>query len=149
MKLTDEEKRELIEFKDDDTPAIRGLKAELQLVMDMTPEEKRIHYQEQRVTEAENWLQWMIDSMYKDDEFIAMATKRAKDMMNNIRDFGAEESWLTQAELWTEIAQGTKANKYTLKDIRKQREKIWQEKRKLKTMQQNAESSQSSSHSRT
>lgn len=149
--MTERQERDLsfLEIKPDDDAHIRAMKSELQFVMAMEPGERKLFYQEQRVDEEERYLHWMIQSNKTDDEFIATATSKAKALMQNIQMYGHEDSWLEQAELWTEIAHGTKANKFTLKDIRKQRERIWEQKRKLKTMQQNAEQSQSSSNSKT
>ena len=120
------EKRKFLEIKEDDSPDIAAMKSELLLAMDMKPHEKAIFLQDKRVAEANGHLRWMIDCNKRDDEFIAYAIAKAKKLMQDLKDYGHDPAWLAAAETWTDIAQGTKANKFTLSDIRKQRERIWQ-----------------------
>ena len=143
---SEQEKRDFLQIKEDDEPHIRSMKAELLMLMDMTPQEKQLHYAQQAVTQEEHQLQRMIDQNKRDDEFIRHATLQARRCMIDYNALNDDES-LAQAELWAEIAKGTKANKYTLADIRKQRERIWQKKNKLRTVQQSEEPSTSSNNS--
>jgi hypothetical protein len=137
-----------LEFKDDDSPSLRDMKSYWQMVMDMPEPERKVFLQAERVKQEEHYLQWMIESNKVDDSWVSMALHRSKQAVADYELY-KDEAVLETAELWVQIAQDTKEHKFTLTDIRKQRELIWQEKRKLKTMQQNAEQSPSSSHSKT
>lgn len=128
---SEEEKREFLQIKEDDDAHIRAMKSELLLVMDMSKEDRAIYWQEDRVREEEHRLQWMIDQNKSDDEFIAWCVAKAKQYVNDYETFGEEEKWIKPAEEYTELAKAYKQNKYSIAEIRKQRERIQWEKRKL------------------
>jgi hypothetical protein len=121
----------ILEYKDSDTPELRSLKSYWQMVMDMPVDERRIFLQEERVKEEEAHLQWMINSNHSDDEFIAMAVQKSKTALIDYEMFKTDVT-LEIAELWAEIARGTKLNRFTIADIRKQRERVQWEKKKLR-----------------
>ena len=139
MKLTDDERNKLLEIQPEDSDDIKGLKTYMQMVYDLTPEERVIFYQEERVTQEEHRLQYMIEENQRDEAFAQRFIRDAELYMDNYTTLGepgeeTSEGWLQTAELCAEIAKGTRANRYTMGDIRKQREKVQWERRKLNKM---------------
>lgn len=123
-----------LKFKDDDSPELRGMKSYWQMVMDMPEPERKVFLQEERVKDEQRHLEWMIECNKTDDQFIELCKHKAR---SAVLDYNMlkEESSLEVAELWMETANNTKEGKHTLQDIRKQRERVQWERRKLKTMQ--------------
>lgn len=120
-------------IKDDDSESIRAMKSYWQMVMAMPEPERRYFLQEERVKEEERYLQWMIDCNKDDDADVVEFTHRARAAVIDY-EMLHDESVLDIAEAWTTLAQSTKANKFTIKDIRKQRERVQWEKKKLSQM---------------
>lgn len=96
-------------------------------------------------TEEENWLQFMIDCNQRDDQFIAEFKAKAKDGLWWFNQDG-DESHLKRAEVYTEFAQNLKDGKYTIAEIRKQRENVQWAKKQIR-VEPSEEQSRSSSHS--
>lgn len=142
----DEEKRKFLEISEDDDESIRSMKTELLLVMDMTPEEKAIFFQEQRVADEEHRLQYILDDMQRDDNFIHYCTKKAKEYLEHYEE-SSDDKYLETAEQWAELAKLSKQHRQSVSDIRKQREVIQWQRKKLNQMivSQSSEQSQSSS----
>jgi hypothetical protein len=133
-------------IKDDDSESIKAMKSYWQMVMAMPLPERRYFLQEERVKEEERYLQWMIDCNHNDDVDVEEFTHRARSAVVDY-EMLHDEKVLDIAEAWTTLAQSTKANKFTIKDIRKQRERVQWEKKKLSQMTKpSTEQSQSSSH---
>ena len=120
-----------LEHKDSDSPAMRSLKSYWQVVMDMPEPERKVFLQEERIKQEESYLQEMINQNYSDDDFITMAIHKTKSALIDY-DIFKDTTLLEAAELWAAIAQSTKAKRFTIADIRKQRERIQWEKKKLK-----------------
>lgn len=109
----------------------------------------RLAYFEYRLEEEQRWLEFMIDSNRRDDETAAMCVQEARDAVWLYQQ-DSDESHLVTAEAFEELARNLKENKYTIGDIRKQREKIQCQKKELTSEQerkQPIEPSKSSTHS--
>ena len=130
---TEDEKRKFLEIKDDDDEHIKSMKTELLMVMDMSPEEKAIFYQEKRVAEEEHRLQYILDDMQHDDNFIRYCSQKAK-MYVEFYEETSEDNYLETAEQWADTAKLSKQHRYNISDIRKQREVIQWQKKKLNQM---------------
>lgn len=127
-----------LEFKPDDSEGMRATKSFWQMAMALPEDERKVFLQEERVREEERYLAWMLEQIKVDDEFYAKAIHSAKGYVqdyNMYKDMPDAEQLLKNAELWHEVAVGTKENRFTIKDIRKQREKVQWEKKKLTQLQ--------------
>ena len=122
-----------LEIKEGDSESIKGMKTYWQMVMALPEPERRYFLQEERVKEEERYLQWMINCNRDDDDSVVEFTHRARSAVLDY-EMLHDESLLAIAEAWTSLAQSTKANKFTIKDIRKQRERVQWEKKKLNQM---------------
>ena len=99
----------------------------------MTEEDRAYFLQEEMVHAEERSLQWMVDQNKADDELIKLCTSKTQQAMKDYELFGSQDA-LDEAEDWLLIAKDTKEHRLTIGDIRKQRERIWQEKKKLQQM---------------
>ena len=122
-----------LQIKEGDSESIKGMKTYWQMVMALPEPERRYFLQEERVKEEERYLQWMINCNRDDDDSVVEFTHRARSAVLDY-EMLHDESVLDIAEAWTTLAQSTKANKFTIKDIRKQRERVQWEKKKLNQM---------------
>lgn len=71
----------------------------------------------------EDWLRYMIDQVARDDDSIAECLQKAQDCIWWYEQDG-DESHLSKAEAYTTLAKSFKDNKYTIKQIREQRERV-------------------------
>lgn len=127
-----------LEIKPDDTDFVRSQKTYWPVVMDMPEDERKVFLQEERVKEEQRHLDWMIEQQQVDDEFYRTAIRNAKGNVqdyNMYKDMPDADKLLHNAKLWHEIAISTKENRYTIQDIRKQRERVQWEKKKLTQLQ--------------
>lgn len=115
----------------------------MEILMALPKGERQYFIQKQRVTDAENYLEWMINQRQQDADFVKQAVQKAQQALNNYELYNDITS-LQHAELWSEIAQGTTNNMFTIANIRKQRERVQWEKRQLNQMRKpNSEHGQS------
>lgn len=105
----------------------------MEILMALPKGERQYFIQQERVTEAENYLEWMINQRQQDADFVKQAVQKAQQAVNNYELYN-DITALQHAELWSEIAQGTTNNMFTIANVRKQRERVQWEKRKLKQM---------------
>lgn len=120
-------------IKDEDSEQVRAMKSYWQMVMAMPADDRQYFLQEEKVKEEETYLQWMISCNRRDDNAMTEFTHRARSAVSDYEMLN-EESLLDKAEAWTTLVSSTKANKFTIKDIRKQRERVQWQKKKLKQM---------------
>lgn len=109
------------------------LKNAMEILMALPKGERQYFIQQERVTEAENYLEWMINQRQQDADFVKQAVQKAQQSLNNYELYN-DITALQHAELWADIAQGTTNNMFTIANIRKQRERVQWEKTKLKQM---------------
>ena len=122
-----------LEFADTDTDEMRAEKAHWQLVMDMPEDERAYFLQEERVTEEQQTLAQMVHSNKECDEMVAWYRQAAAKRLWAYSQYGGDDN-LEAAELYTAAAKNIRRDKYTIAAIRKQRERIWQERKKLRAM---------------
>ena len=96
--------------------------AYLQLLLDMPEEERRLYLLEELANDAEQYLKQMVNSNYDDDDLVQQFVQSALSVLDDNQEL---------AELYTKAAQLTKSSRFTIADIRKQREKIQWQKRQL------------------
>ena len=119
-----------LNIKPEDSEHIKSLKSHWSMVMGKPLDERLRFLQEERIGEEEQYLEWMIDSNKGDDEAIVALTNEARSIISSY-EMLQEESLLNRAELVAEFARSIKDNKFTIRDIRRQRERVQWEKKKL------------------
>lgn len=98
------------------------------MLEDMDLQERQVFLQESHIQQQEAELQSMVDQNKQDLALAAEFSQQAKVFVEG------DESELAQAELCAELATLTKRKRYSIGDIRKQRETVQWEKKKLKGM---------------
>lgn len=138
-----------LEPAEDDDEHIRALKAQMQIEMAM-PELERKHFiQEQRVAEEQYRLDWMVHSNKQDDDRVQWFSHMAREYVTRYEE-DEDDKHLVAAEQYTEMAKLTKEMRFTIGDIRKQRERVQWQRRKLNQMTKpNTGQGQSSEASKT
>lgn len=101
-------------------------KTELAIIEAMTPEERELFFAEQALSTEQAWLEFMIDSMRQDDEYVEFFTDMAKQYYWHHEQYGDDLS-LERAEQYIRMAKETKQHRYKLIDISNQRRRVqWQ-----------------------
>ena len=118
------------DFKDTDDDWLRAQKAFWQLALAMPEPEQSIFLQEEWVKEEEQRLEWMLDCRKRDTRLLEDITARATEHVQQYEKT-SDEKHLTAAEEWVGIARSIKETRFTIGDIRKQRERIQWERTKL------------------
>lgn len=113
---------------------------ELDILESMDPADRRLSLHQLWVNEEESYLRWMINSNKRDDEMVADLTRRAKQLVTDYHTYGDEAS-LQKAEVYTELAASFKQNRFTIQNIRQQRERVQWVRNRLKVMQRRDEQS--------
>ena len=89
---------------------------EIDFLLNMSENERRVAFGIGWVREAENQLQWMVEYNIRADEQVQQFIDKAKSLVRDYQMFG-EEHLIDSAEVCTEIAKGLKADKFTIRDI--------------------------------
>ena len=118
-----------LEPREGDTEELQGQKTYWKLVMDMPKPERMVFLQDEKVKEEEDWLDWMITSNKNDDIIIENYANTARELIQDHEMY--ELDTLDRAEQYMDIVRSTKELRYSIADIRKQREKIQWERRIL------------------
>lgn len=122
-----------VEYKDTDTDELRALKSWAQMYLSLPEDERRVYLQEERVADEEQYLSQMIESNRESDDLIRYATRKARSLVLDYEELN-DKPMLEHAEQLAEFAELVKADKYTIGDIRKQRERIQWQKMKLASL---------------
>lgn len=122
-----------LEIRDDDKPHIIALKTRWQYLMSLTKEQRQYELQLDKIREEERHLNWMIETNKDSDNLILECTNRARQAIANYELYDDKDS-LDSADSWTQVAQGLKGTRFTIADIRKQRERVQWERKKLNQM---------------
>ena len=131
-----------LEHTDNDSNNMRDMKSYWKMVMAMPEPERKVFFQQERVHDEEHHLELMVESNKLDEEYISEVTRRAQTAVADY-ELHHDESLLTEAELWADMALHVRQTRYTIANIRKQREIIQCQKKKLKMMLPPDEPSQS------
>lgn len=131
-----------LEFKESDDDWLRAQKAFFQMAYTLPEDERRAYFEEAWVKEEESRLQWMIDSNKRDDELVEWLTSRARYYVELYGDSG-DDKHLEAAEDYADMARLTKESRYSIGDIRKQRERIQWQRRRLNQAKLSTEPKQS------
>jgi hypothetical protein len=127
---------------------MRDYSTELELLKSLTPEERRLLLHNQKLQSELDWLKSLVDSMTEDNELIKHLSDKARDCLWWYEKDGNEDH-LRTAETYAEVIELIKQNRAKVSEVRKQRERVqWQRKRVnslKKSDESNTASKQSSS----
>lgn len=104
--------------------------SQLETLEAMTPGERKLFFAQERVESEEYWLQFMIDTNKQYDIYSTDYINLAKQKMSDYELTG-EDTDLELAEQYAELAKSNREIKYSIADIRKQRERVQWAKKKL------------------
>jgi len=102
---------------------VMDAKSQLEILEAMTPQERSLHFQEQKLQMEQDWLDFMVRDMKEADEQVAFFTRKAKQAYSDY-DLYDDESRLMVAEQYVELATTTKEQRYKLNEVREQRERV-------------------------
>ena len=105
-------------------------------IYSMTPAERQVFWQKEKVHELEQDLAWAIESRETDKKMVDDAKKNAKYYAQEYEETGSEEAY-DKAEFYLGFVNSYKPT--TIKDIRGRREKLQWQRAKLKEMLKNLE----------
>lgn len=117
------EKHPWVRITGDEDPEKLAFKSRQIFIYSMTHDQRMVFWQKEKVREEEQRLQELKESAETSDYLIREVTERAR--------VAAEQDDFDEAEKMLEYARSFKKHRVTVKDIRKQREKIQWERRRL------------------
>jgi hypothetical protein len=101
----------------------RDYTAELGILEAMTPDQRQLYFQTEKLQSEESWLKFLIDSLRETDEQVAFFSQQAKAAIWDYEQLDIESA-LTRAESYVALAETAKQHRYKLSDIREQRARV-------------------------